>query len=152
MATTYTGADAWGAVLRVQAGLVPMLDRMLRREADLPLSWYDVLLELNAAPDRRLRMSDLGDRVVLSRTRISRLVDELAAAGLVTKESNPDDRRSSFASMTDAGRAQFRRAAPIYLRGIDELFTAHLSATEVRTIAPALARVHEAQTPNGAAR
>ena len=54
-----------------------------RRSCRLTLAWYDVLLELNSAPDRRLRMSDLGERVVLSRTRVSRVVDELERAGLV---------------------------------------------------------------------
>src|SRR6476659_3762735 len=81
---THLGADAWGALLRVHAAVVPMLDRELQAARRLPLAWYDVLLELNAAPDRRLRMSDLGERVVLSRTRVSRIVDELVAGGLVS--------------------------------------------------------------------
>ena len=55
-------AEAWGALLRVHATLVPALDREMQAAHRLPLAWYDVLLELNAAPDRRLRMSDLGDR------------------------------------------------------------------------------------------
>ena len=63
--------------------LVPLLDRELQATHHLPLAWYDVLLELNYGPDRRLRMSELGERVTLSRTRVSRLVDEMTAAGLV---------------------------------------------------------------------
>jgi Transcriptional regulators len=63
----------------------------------VPLSWYDVLLELNAAPDRRLRMSELGQRTVLSRTRVSRVVDELATAGLAERQPDQADGRSSFA-------------------------------------------------------
>ena len=81
-------ADAWGALLRVHATLVPRLDRELQAAHQLPLAWYDVLLELNSAPDRRLRMSELGERVMLSRTRVSRLVDEMSAAGLVRREAN----------------------------------------------------------------
>jgi DNA-binding MarR family transcriptional regulator len=61
------------------------IDAELARAHAIPLTWYDVLLELNAAPDRRLRMQELADRVVLSRTRVSRLVDDIVAAGLVTK-------------------------------------------------------------------
>ncbi len=82
---------------------MPLLDGQLQRETGLPLAWYDVLLELGAAPDGRLRMGELGDRVVLSRTRVSRLVDEMARAGLVCREANPDDRRSAYAVVTRRG-------------------------------------------------
>lgn len=134
-------ATAWGALLRVHAGLVPVMDRTLRNEAGLPLTWYDVLLELTAAPNQRLRMSELGERVVLSRTRVSRLVDELAGAGLVRRDANPDDARSSFAVLTAAGRAAYRRAAPIYLRAITRHFAAGLTVYELETIAGALTGV-----------
>jgi DNA-binding MarR family transcriptional regulator len=134
-------ATAWGALLRVHAGLVPVMDRTLRNEAGLPLTWYDVLLELTTAPNQRLRMSELGERVVLSRTRVSRLVDELAGAGLVRRDANPDDARSSFAVLTAAGRAAYRRAAPIYLRAITRHFAAGLTVHELETIADGLTRV-----------
>ena len=112
-------ADAWGALLRVHATLVPALDRELQAAHRLPLAWYDVLLELNYGPDRRLRMTELGERVTLSRTRVSRLVDEMSAAGLVRRDANPDDRRSAYAVLTTKGRNVFRQAAPTYLAGID---------------------------------
>ena len=86
-------ADAWGALLQTHAALVPELDRSLRSHSGLPLAWYDVLLELSAADDGRLRMSELAERAVLSRTRISRVVDELVRAGLVSREPNPVDAR-----------------------------------------------------------
>src|SRR5918992_4326059 len=91
---------AWAALLRVHAAIVPKLERELSAARQMPLSWYDVLLELNAAPDRRLRMSELGARVVLSRERVSRVVDELEQAGLVPREPHPDDKRSRFAVIT----------------------------------------------------
>lgn len=138
------GPRAWGGLLAVHADLVPLLDRQLQRAAGLPLAWYDVLLELNAAPDRRLRMGELGDRVVLSRTRVSRLVDELAQAGLVTRNSNPADRRSAYAQLTQLGRERLRAAAPIYLAGIREHFSQHLSRDELDVLAAALWRVHAA--------
>src|SRR4051794_1672743 len=103
-------ADAWGALLQVHAALVPRLDRRLRQRAGLPLNWYDVLLELQAAPDRQLTMSQLSERVVLSRTRVSRVVDELATAGYVRRETNPSDARSAFTVLTDAGLRRFRKA------------------------------------------
>ena len=134
-------ADAWGALLRVHAALVPLLDRELQAKHQLPLAWYDVLLELNYGPDRRLRMSELGERVTLSRTRVSRLVDEMTAAGLVVREANPDDRRSAYAVLTAKGRTLFRQAAPTYLDGIDEQFGTALTLAELTTIKDALDKV-----------
>jgi DNA-binding MarR family transcriptional regulator len=135
---------AWAALLRVHAAVVPRLERELAA-VGMPLSWYDVLLELNSAPDRRLRMTELGARAVLSRERVSRVVDELERAGLVRRERNPDDGRSLLAVITDAGRERLRAAAPTYLAGIDRHFGAHLRAAEARTVAAALSRVLDAQ-------
>ena len=147
----HLGADAWGALLRVHAAVVPMLDRELQAARQLPLAWYDVLLELNSASGRRLRMSDLGAQVTLSRTRVSRLVDELGAAGLVIREANPDDRRSAYAVLTAQGRTALRGAAPVYLGGIRAHFADLLSARELRTIASALDRVVEHARRSGRA-
>src|SRR6476620_637907 len=141
-----TADDAWGALLRVHAALVPQLDRELQDKHHLPLAWYDVLLELNYGPDRRLRMSELGERVTLSRTRVSRLVDEMTAAGLVVREANPDDRRSAYAVMTPKGRNLFRQAAPTYLDGIDEQFGTVLTLAELTTIKDALEKVIQRAT------
>jgi DNA-binding MarR family transcriptional regulator len=110
----------------------------------MPLSWYDVLLELNSAPDRRLRMTELGAKAVLSRERVSRVVDELERAGLVRRERNPDDGRSLLAVVTDEGRARLRAAAPTYLAGIERHFGTYLDDGEARAIAAALFRVVEA--------
>jgi DNA-binding MarR family transcriptional regulator len=135
---------AWSALLRVHAAVVPKLARALQR-AGLPISWYDVLLVLNAAPDRRLRMTELGARAVLSREQISRVVTELERAGLVERVPNPDDRRSSFASITAEGRKRLRAAAPVYLDAIEQHYGQHLSRDEARTIAEALGRVLAAE-------
>src|SRR5690348_12490843 len=102
----------------MHARLVPAIDADLQRASGMSLSWYDVLLELNSAEGRRLRMYDLGEAVVLSRSRVSRVVDELVAVGYVARVSNPEDRRSSFAELTAEGRRAFRQAAPVYLESI----------------------------------
>jgi len=133
--------DAWGALLQTHAALVPAMDKELQSRTGLPLPWYDVLLELATAPEGRLRMSDLADRVVLSRTRVSRLVDELVARGLVSKADNPDDRRSAHAVVTQAGLAEFRASAPVYVRAIEERFAAHLTDDELVSLASILAKV-----------
>lgn len=136
-----TAADAWGALLRVHATLVPSLDRELQAAHQLPLAWYDVLLELNSGPDRRLRMSELGERVTLSRTRVSRLVDEMSVAGLVRRDANPDDRRSAYAVLTTKGRNVFRQAAPTYLAGIDRHFGQAMTLAEITSIRSGLDKV-----------
>jgi DNA-binding MarR family transcriptional regulator len=140
-----TGADAgvaaWGALLRVHATLLPLLDQELQAAHGLPLTWYDVLLELNSAPERRLTMGELGSVAVVSRSRVSRVVDELVKAGLVEREANPADRRSAYAAITPAGRRRLRAAAPTYLAGIQRLFTAHMSDRDARVVAQALGKV-----------
>jgi DNA-binding MarR family transcriptional regulator len=83
--------SAWAALLRGHAALVPVLDKELQSACGLPLTWYDVLLELNAAPGRRLSMGELGEAAVVSRSRVSRVVDQLVAEGLVTREAHPGD-------------------------------------------------------------
>ena len=113
----------------------------------IPITWYDVLLELNAAEGRCLRMQQLALRVVLSRTRVSRLVAELEAAGLVNRMSDSLDGRATLATITDQGRKALRRAAPIYLAGIDTYFTRHLTEHEQRVIARGLQRVIDSHDP-----
>ena len=136
------GVSAWAGVLKVHAAVVPELDRRLQQAHGIPLTWYDALLELNAAPGRRLTMSELGQRAVVSRTRVSRVVDELVKAGHVERAANPDDGRSAYAVLTPQGRDLLRAAAPTYLAGIEELFGRHL-AGEASTVAGALTRVLE---------
>ena len=137
---------AWAALLRVHAAVVPKLGKDLSRQG-MPLSWYDVLLGLNAAPGRRLRMTEVAAHAVLSRERISRVVGELEQAGLVRREANPDDRRSAFAVLTDEGRARLRAAAPTYLSGIERHYTSHLTDSEIRVLTRALNRVLAAEEP-----
>lgn len=142
------GVAAWAALLRTHAAVVRRLERDLERSQNLPLTWYDVLLELNAAEERRLRMQELGERAVLSRSRISRIVDELVRAGLVAREPDPADRRGSWAVLTDAGRSRLRQAAPSYLAGIARHFADHLTPAERAAITTGLERVLAAQ-PDG---
>lgn len=139
------GVAAWAALLRTHAAVVRQLERDLDRSQGLPLTWYDVLLELNSAEGRRLRMQELGERAVLSRSRISRIVDELARSGLVVREPDPADRRGSWAVLTEAGRARLRGAAPSYLDGIARHFADHLTAQERAAIVAGLERVLAAQ-------
>ena len=133
---------AWRAFLKAHAAVIDRVERDLARgEELLPLTWYDVLLELAAAEGGRLRQRDLARVVVLTRSGISRLVDRLEAAGLLCRQPNPDDRRGDFLLLTDRGRAALRRTWPAYARGIQAHFARLLSDEEARTLAVTLERV-----------
>ncbi len=134
---------AWRAVLLAQSRAVRAIEADLDAAGVIPLGWYDVLLELRAAPEG-LRMQELGARAVLSRTRVSRMVGELEQQGLVRRTPDPDDGRASRAGITDAGRDALRAAAPVYLAGIEEHFTRHLTPAQQRAIARGLQRVVDA--------
>lgn len=134
---------AWRSLLLAHSAVIRAIEADLSRERLIPLAWYDVLLELNAAPDRRLRMSELGERVVLSRSRVSRLVDELERLGHVERIPDERDGRASLAVLTATGRAELKRTAPRYLDGIERHFTSLLSDRERTVVASALGKVAE---------
>jgi DNA-binding MarR family transcriptional regulator len=132
---------AWRALLLAHSGAVRAIEADLANARTIPLSWYDVLLELNSAPARRLRMQDLAARVLLSRTRVSRLVDEIDRAGLVERLPDPDDGRATFAAITAKGREELRRTAPRYLASIEEHFTSLFTPQEQSQLTALLQRV-----------
>jgi DNA-binding MarR family transcriptional regulator len=146
MAQEPDGLAAFAALLKVQAAVVRKLEERLEEHRLVPIAQYDFLLELNSAPGRRLRMQQLSDRVVLSRSRVSRVVDEMEKAGLVRRDPDPDDKRAAFAVITDDGRAALRKAAPVYLQGIEEEFLSHLTAGERKTLERSLHKVLDAST------
>ena len=129
---------AWRGLLVAHSLLVPAVEADLRVAGQIPLSWYDVLLELSAAPGNRLRMSELGERVVLSRSRVSRVVDELAAVGLAERQPDVADGRSSFAVLTPRGKDALRRAWPVYREAIHRHLASRLTAQQCRELAALL--------------
>jgi DNA-binding MarR family transcriptional regulator len=102
---------------------------------------YDVLYTLYRAPNRRLRLAELSDAAILSRSGLTRLVDRLEARGLLRREPCAKDRRGAYAVLTDEGLEEMRRIWAIYGRGIAEYFAAHLSAEETETTQRAFARI-----------
>ncbi|WP_404380484.1 MarR family transcriptional regulator [Knoellia locipacati] len=142
--TQFDPVSAWAGLLRTHAAVLPKVERALA-PTGLPLTWYDVLLVVNAAPARRLRMTELGQQAVVSRERVSRVVTELERAGLVVREANPDDKRSSYTVITSEGRKRLRASAPVYLKAIEDHFLSRLTAEETRVIAQALGRVVSAE-------
>jgi DNA-binding MarR family transcriptional regulator len=133
--------QAWVGFLRAHAALVDVLGRELEQEVQMPLSWYDVLAQLSATPDGRLRMQDLAGAVVLSKSGLTRLVDRLETAGLVTRASCPSDRRGTYAQITDRGRAALAEARPVHHRGIEEHFASLLGQRELAALRSATDKV-----------
>ena len=125
---------AWASFLRAHARVMRELERELQAEQRMALTDYDVLVQLAQAEDRRLRMSELADRLLLSRSGVTRLVDRLTAEGLVERASCESDRRGQWAALTDAGVARLREATPVHLRGVAEHFLDRLSADELRAL------------------
>lgn len=135
------GLRAWEAFVFAHAAAVGRIERDLRAAGHIPLTWYDVLAALSEAPDHRLRLSDLADEVVLSRSGLTRLLDRVEAAGLIQRERSADDRRGAYAVMTAAGEAALLAAWPDYSRGIARYFADRLTVEEKRVLAAALGKV-----------
>jgi DNA-binding MarR family transcriptional regulator len=131
----------WRLFLRTHSRLTRRLEADLIAEHALPLASYDVLLTLLEAPDRRLRMTELAEQVLLSRSGMTRLVDRLEREGLVVREACANDARGMFTVLTDAGYQRLRRATRTHLRGIDEYAVSRLTPDELETFGKTLAKL-----------
>ena len=134
---------AWIAFLRAHAAVTRALESDLAARAGMSLADYEVLVQLANAPKRRLRMSELADRALLSRSGITRLVDRLVQDGLVAREHCPSDARGAFAVLTDAGLDRLREATPVHLEGVRRLFLEPLAVEDLERVAVLLERIVE---------
>jgi DNA-binding MarR family transcriptional regulator len=125
---------AWRGLLRAHDRLTKALDVDLVSAHGLPLTSYEVLLFLADSSEGRLRMSELADSVLLSRSGLTRLVDRLERQGLLRRESCASDRRGAYAAITQRGRELFDRARATHLDGVRRRFLDHLSADELRSL------------------
>jgi DNA-binding MarR family transcriptional regulator len=125
---------AWRGMLRVHAALTRALDAELVERHGLPLNSYEVLLFLADAPSGRMRMSELADSVLLSRSGLTRLVDRLERDCLLEREQCEEDARGYFAALTESGRALFAEARRTHLAGVRERFIDRLSRDDLGTL------------------
>ncbi len=133
--------DSWVAFLRSHAAITRELSAELQREHGMTLNDYEVLLHLSHADGGRMRRVDLAERDLLTASGITRLLDGLERGGFVCKETCDSDARVSYAKLTAEGEAKLRAAAVTHLRGIDELFLARYSGSELATLAELLNRL-----------
>lgn len=132
---------AWRGMLRVHSALVKALDAELESEHRLPLSSYEVLIYLRVAPGKRLRMAELADRTLLSRSGMTRLVDRLERDGLLRRDTCSSDARGCFAVLTPRGEEVLVGARASHLQGIRTRFLAHLDDEDVRVLGKAFNKV-----------
>lgn len=155
MATSVTSSErftarelqAWRGLLRAHAALTKELDAELEAEHGLPLTSYEVLLHLQDADEHRMRLHDLADRIILSRSGLTRLVDRLEREGLIARESCPSDGRGSYARLTEAGAGKLGAARRTHLAGVRRRFLDHLTPEEQDVLGAVWDRV----LPDGAA-
>ena len=139
---------AWETMIRTVGALMKTFDYEMERSLELPLTWYDVLVQLSEAPEGGLRMQALADRVVFSRSGLTRLVDRMERAGLVRREHSREDRRGYYAVLTEEGRRLFAQAQPIHRRDIQEHFARHLSDADVQALTQIIGKVRQAIQPS----
>ena len=133
--------EAWALILNVHARLTRAIDDAVTQADLLPLEWYDVLFALYHADGRRLRLSELAERIVFSRSGLTRLIDRIEERGYLRRERSSEDRRGTFAVLTDAGREAMKRSWPVYKREIESRFADHVTASEARAMRDGLVKV-----------
>jgi len=129
---------SWIATVRL---LDEALDHQMRRDSDLPLADYVLLMSLSEAPNRQLRMSDLATLTVYSRSRLSHAIDRLEDLGWVERAQCAEDRRGTLARLTDAGFAVLAAAAPGHASTVHDLVFAPLGPDGTRQLGEALTAI-----------
>lgn len=147
-----TEMRAWRALVATHVRLFALLDDELRRGHGLSGGDYAILVNLSEAPDRRLRMSELAERVLESKSTLSHHVARLEVAGLVERRPCTSDRRGAHAVLTDTGARRLAGAAPTHVEGVRAHFVDLLDPDELEVLAQALGRVdaHVAERITGA--
>ncbi|HVN51886.1 MAG TPA: MarR family transcriptional regulator [Acidimicrobiales bacterium] len=131
--------DAWRTLLRFSVLMLDRLDADLRAAHDIGLADYEILVQLADAPGRALRMSELANLALVSRSRLTHRVDRLVDAGLVTREPCPTDRRGMFAVLSDEGMALLEAAAPTHVAGVRRYVVEPLDAATRHALVEELA-------------
>ena len=133
-------STAWRAFLEANARTIRHLERELADECDLPLTWYDALVQLHEAGGT-MRVGDLAEHLLISRSATTRFVDRLERDDLIKRRVCDEDRRGMLVVLTEHGKATLRNAAPTHMRGIDEHFSSKLSAEDAEQLTVILGKL-----------
>jgi DNA-binding MarR family transcriptional regulator len=138
---------AWRLFLESSQALLDILDADMQQQAGISLRWYDVLVHLEEAQDRRLRMSELARRIVTSTSGLTRVIDGMERAGLAKRERPPGDRRAIEVVPTPKGIEILHVARRLHHDALQEHFARHLTTEDVRALTRALTKVRDHARP-----
>ena len=131
---------AWRLYFESALALVDVLDEESEREAGIPLRWYDVLVHLEESP-QGIPMNELAERILLSKSGFTRVVDRMEEAGLVRRERPEHDRRTVLVVLTETGAETMQDARRYHRDGIERHFSQHLTDNEIKVLTRALEKV-----------
>ena len=137
--------DAWKGILFAHSQVVRRLEADLAEYSDLPLTWLDVMNRLNEHPQRRLRVHELAEKSLFTRSGLTRLVDRIEGAGYVRRRHSSEDRRGVYVELTDLGVAKLDDLWPDFTRSIQQHFGQHLTPTDTSAIIAATRKIVDAQ-------
>jgi DNA-binding MarR family transcriptional regulator len=126
--------DAWYATLQASLRSLDRIAGDFERETGISLAWYEVLIRAYKEEDQRIRMSELATTLLLSRGGATRLVDRMEEAGLITRETPKEDRRATYAVLTEKGREEAERGKPVHFEIVQRHFGSLVTAEEARTL------------------
>jgi DNA-binding MarR family transcriptional regulator len=130
-------------LLETNARLSRSLGLELESTCDLPLAWFDVLLQLRKSPEGRLKMNQIADAIVHSTGGTTRLIDRLEVAGLVVRQNCPSDRRAIHVAITALGNERLDDALDVHLGYLDENLATRLTKVEREQLADLLTKLNE---------
>ncbi|UUZ86105.1 MarR family winged helix-turn-helix transcriptional regulator [Paenibacillus sp. P26] len=133
---------AWRAFVNAYAAVIERIEQDLSSNRKVPLTTYDVLVALYQSPEKKLRMSELAGKVVITRSGLTRVIERLEREGYVRRERTDEDRRGAFAVLTREGKRAFLETWPAYAEGIYSYFASVLSEEERRAIEKGLSKVY----------
>ncbi len=136
-----TAVTAWAGLIRAQQVLLERVEADLKAAGLPPLGWYDVLIELGRTENARLRQYELGDKVLLSKHNLSRLLDRLEEEKLVKRQPCKEDGRGAVVTITASGKALQKKMWPVYERAIERYFAQHLSKSQAEQLAELMRRL-----------
>ena len=134
----------WRDLLSTHKKVIGALEREMETERGIPLSWFDVLINLSKSPGGRLRMQELAESLMLTRSGLTRRIDRMAGEGLVRREPAPDDRRGMYTALTKKGRRRLANIIPGHVKSVERLFRSHLSDDDAVTLRSAFRKILEA--------
>tara|TARA_Y100000590_G_scaffold404165_1_gene491447 strand:- start:6 stop:452 length:447 start_codon:yes stop_codon:yes gene_type:complete len=131
---TESQIDTWGKLLRIHSNSTVAIESALSQNEQISLIWYDVLLVVSKAPKKKLRFAEIADRIVLTRSGLSRCIANLEKKGYLKREKCEEDKRGAFAILTNKGKKALKSAWPIYRNKISETFIDRLNGEEIKQL------------------